>query len=165
MESSVFSDDIIEFIRLLAEHGVKYLVVGGGAVIYYGHSRLTGDIDIFYDLEIDNARRLYKALEKFWGGSVPGVESPDMFTISGTIVQFGVIPNRIDLINKIDAVDFKAAWEKRVKDSIDTDGESFPIYLISLDLLIKNKEAVKRHKDLDDLRFLRKANKAAEAQP
>ncbi len=111
MKASFFSEDITEFIQLLAEFEVKYLIVGGGAVIYYGHSRLTGDIDIFYDAEISNANKRYNALKKFWNGSVPGISSPDDFMKPGNIIQFGVVSNRIDLINKIDAVDFNTAWD------------------------------------------------------
>jgi hypothetical protein len=156
MESSFFSDDITEFIQLLAEYEVKYMIVGGGAVIYYGHSRLTGDIDIFYGAETGNTQKLYNALEKFWRGSIPGVTSPNDFIVPGNIIQFGVVPNRIDLLNRIDAVDFNTAWDKKVKDSIEIHNKSFPIYFISIDLLIQNKETVRRYKDLDDLRYLKK---------
>jgi len=49
MTNPNFSKNIKEFLFLLHNHKVKYLIVGGEAVIYYGHARLTGDIDIFYD--------------------------------------------------------------------------------------------------------------------
>jgi len=45
MKASHFSRDIQEFVKLLSEHQVKYVIVGGEAVIYYGHARLTGDND------------------------------------------------------------------------------------------------------------------------
>ena len=41
---------------------VSYLIVGGEAVIYYGHVRLTGDIDIFYENTAGNSNALFKAL-------------------------------------------------------------------------------------------------------
>jgi predicted nucleotidyltransferase len=47
MSKIFFSSDIVEFLFLLHKHKVKYVIVGGEAVIYYGHARLTGDIDIF----------------------------------------------------------------------------------------------------------------------
>lgn len=37
-----FSPDTAEFLRLLHKHHVHYLLVGGEAVIFHGHSRLTG---------------------------------------------------------------------------------------------------------------------------
>ena len=49
MTGFVFSQDTRDLIRLLAVHKVRYLIVGGMAVIYHGHARLTGDVDFFYE--------------------------------------------------------------------------------------------------------------------
>jgi len=48
MKPDYFSSDVIDFLQELARQKVKYLIVGGEAVNYYGHARLTGDVDIFY---------------------------------------------------------------------------------------------------------------------
>lgn len=39
--------DFREFLKLLRSHGVKYLLIGGYAVIYHGYPRATGDMDIW----------------------------------------------------------------------------------------------------------------------
>jgi len=44
---------------------VRCVVVGGEAVIYYGHARLIGDIDFFYDSSPKNAAALFAALKVF----------------------------------------------------------------------------------------------------
>ena len=44
-------------VRALNEAGVRYLIVGGLAVVAHGHARFTGDVDLVVDLEADNARR------------------------------------------------------------------------------------------------------------
>jgi hypothetical protein len=49
--------DFKEFLRLLADHNVDYLVVGGYAVAYHGHPRATGDMDIWIRMSEANARR------------------------------------------------------------------------------------------------------------
>jgi len=41
IKKNYFSEDIFELLLLLNKHGVKYLIVGGEAAIYYGHTRLT----------------------------------------------------------------------------------------------------------------------------
>lgn len=51
---SLFSPDALDLIRCLIRHQVRYLLVGGGAVILHGHARMTGDMDFFYDLESPN---------------------------------------------------------------------------------------------------------------
>jgi hypothetical protein len=45
IDTAFFSPDIREFIGLLHRHAVRYVVVGGEAVIYHDHARLTGDVD------------------------------------------------------------------------------------------------------------------------
>ena len=53
MNAAHFSTDICEFIGLLHQHDVRYVIVGGEAVIFHGHARLTGDIDFFYEASTD----------------------------------------------------------------------------------------------------------------
>lgn len=69
-------------------------------------------------------------------------------------MQFGKPPNRIALINTIDGVTFQEAWDSRVKEKIFIQDKEFLIYLIGPDMLIKNKSAAKRHKVMEDLKFL-----------
>ena len=49
MKATHFSPDTLEFFSLLFQNQIRYLIVGGEAVIYHGFARLTGDVDIFYD--------------------------------------------------------------------------------------------------------------------
>jgi len=39
------NENFIDFIKLLNKHEVKYVLVGGWAVIFEGYSRTTGDMD------------------------------------------------------------------------------------------------------------------------
>ncbi len=149
-----FSDDVTDFLSLLFRHEVRYLIVGGEAVIYYGHSRLTGDIDIFYESTRHNAINLFTALKEFWDNDVPGMDTSEELLTKGTIYQFGVPPNRIDLMNVIENVEFKDAWAHRNDTFARMKGKKILIHYIGLQELIKNKEAVGRHRDKDDLLFL-----------
>jgi hypothetical protein len=154
MDSSYFSPDIVDFIRLLAENKVRYLIVGGEAVIYYGYARLTGDVDFFYDRTEDNAKRLESTLKSFWRGKIPGIKSYTEFKKKGTIIQFGRPPNRIDIINDISAVSFQKAWENRTIEELKIGNKKYPVYYIGLEDLIKNKRKANRYKDLEDLKYL-----------
>ena len=156
MRGSYFSKDVQVFLKLLADHDVKYLIVGGEAVIYYGHARLTGDVDFFYRSTKKNAAKLYRALDEFWGGDIPGISALEELMEPGLILQFGVPPNRIDLINRISGISFQEAWKGRKTTSIEIRGKQIPTYLIGLKELIKNKEAIGRPKDLEDLKYLRR---------
>jgi predicted nucleotidyltransferase len=156
MKISYFSPDIQDFIRLLAKYEVRYVIIGGVAVIYYGSARLTGDIDFLYESSANNAKKLFSALYEFWRGSIPGLKKEEELIGKNIVVQFGVIPNRIDLLTSIEAVEFKDAWKNRLEEKITIDNKEYPIYFISLEQLIKNKESVNRDKDKQDLKFLDK---------
>jgi len=158
IDPSVFSPDTREFIALLSKHQVRYLIVGGEAVIFHGHARLTGDVDFFFEPTADNAGRLYAALDEFWAGRIPAISHREELTEEGIVVQFGVPPNRIDLMNRIDGVRFQEAWANRVSATMSVGAHKVEVWLIGLGELIKNKEAVGRPKDIEDLVFLRGAH-------
>jgi hypothetical protein len=154
MKKSYFSDDIIEFLYLLDKYKIKYLIVGGEAVIYYGHARLTGDIDIFYERSKDNSQKVFNMLNEFWENNIPGIKNPNELMQEGFIYQFGVPPNRIDLMNNIEKIDFEEAWKNKKRDELNVNKRKFKIYYIGLIELIKNKKAVNRYRDKEDLKFL-----------
>jgi Nucleotidyltransferase of unknown function (DUF6036) len=156
MSPVFFSKDIVDFLFLLSKYDVKYVIVGGEAVIYYGHARLTGDIDIFYELSKENAQKLFQMLNNFWDNDIPGVKKVEELMNSGEVFQFGVPPNRIDLLNLIENVEFEEAWNNRKEDTITLSDNDVKIYYIGLRELIKNKESLNRYRDKDDLIFLKK---------
>lgn len=158
MKPDYFSKDIKDLLRLLHFHKVKYVIVGGEAVIYYGYPRLTGDVDFFYQRVNENVKRLYKALLEFWDEDIPGIQNSEEFTQKGVVVQFGVPPNRIDLLNTIDGVSFDDVWTNRTVEKIRVGGDNIPVYYIGKQELIRNKEAIGRHKDRDDLKYLKKSD-------
>ncbi len=163
--AALFSTDILDFLALLRKYAVRYVVVGGEAVIQYGHARLTADMDIFYDSAPANTERLFQALREFWGGDVPGIEDSDTLRGKGKVIQFGHPPNRLDLLNSIDGVAFGAAWNGRKSVRFSHRGRGMPVHFIGLAELIRNKRAAGRNRDLDDLRFLLEARRRLKPRP
>jgi len=155
--SDHFSNDTLEFIRLLNARGVRYVVVGGEAVIFHGYARFTGDVDFFFADDAANVGALYGALQTFWGGRVPEVARAEELAEPGVIVQFGRPPNRIDLMNRIDAVDFAEAWDTRIEAHIESPTGPILLPVLSLKSLLRNKECTARAKDLEDAHYLRGA--------
>lgn len=145
----VFTRDILDFMRALEHHRVRYLLIGGYAVTFHGHSRYTADIDFAYAVDPANAARLFLALQEFWGGDVPNVASVADLLDRGMIFQFGVKPNRIDLLSEVAGIDFDTAWDRRVIARIDE--HDLTVSIIGLHDLRLSKAAAGRLKDLDDL--------------
>jgi hypothetical protein len=144
------SRDLREFIELLNARGVEYLVVGGWAFGFYATPRYTGDIDFFLRCDAANALRLKQALHDFGFSELRDFEAS--FLQIERMFQFGLPPNRIDVLTKIDGVEFSEAWEARVKGELD----GVPVYWISREHLMRNKLAAGRAKDIADLEVLRK---------
>lgn len=69
-DSKVFPPDFKEFVELLKENGVKYLITGWYAVAFYGHPRYTGDIDFWIEASQENAEKLILVLNEFGMGSL-----------------------------------------------------------------------------------------------
>ena len=144
------SKDVQEFIRLLNKTAAEYLIVGAWSAAMHGYPRYTGDLDVFVRSSPVNAERLMSALKQFGFGEI-GITSED-FLKSDYIVQLGIEPNRIDLLTGISGVTFDEAWKTRK--TVTLQGEQ--VFVISRDLLIRNKEATGRPKDLLDVDALKR---------
>lgn len=87
-------------------------------------------------------------------GDIPGIHSYQELQTSGYVIQFGIPPNRIDLINEIDGVSFEEAWKVKQKEEITIKSIKVVVNFIGLSHLIKNKRKSGRNKDLEDLNYL-----------
>ena len=99
--------DFEELFRLLEENRVDYMIVGGYAVAFHGYPRFTKDIDIYFDAAAANVSRLRSALVAF--GFQPENLPEDVFFVPGNMITFGVAPTRVDLLNRIDGVQYADA--------------------------------------------------------
>lgn len=139
--------DFKEFIELLNKNNVRYIIIGGYAVVYHGYVRSTNDIDIWIDIRKDNIKKVIKALDAFGFSSLNITEadfSPNQ------IIQLGCPPNRIDLITTPAGIDFETCYESGEQVIID----NITIKFIDLENLIKAKKASGRTRDLADVEEL-----------
>jgi hypothetical protein len=142
--------DLKEFIELLNAHGVEYLIVGGWAFGFHATPRYTGDLDFFVRCDSENARRLRLALADFGFAELSGFE--ESFRQPDRILQFGLPPNRIDILTQISGVSFADAWSSAVRAELG----GLPVLMISRECLVRNKVAAGRPKDIADVEALRK---------
>jgi predicted nucleotidyltransferase len=137
--------DFEELLRLLEEHKVEYMIIGGYAVAYHGYPRFTKDIDVFFRVTDENALRLRQALVAF------GFQEEDLplevFKTVGNVLTFGTVPSRVDLINAIDGVTYDEASSNAIRGRYGNIEVSF----IGLPDLLKNKKATPRAKDKGDV--------------
>lgn len=149
--------DFKDLLKLLHAHGVRYMLIGGWAVGFYGHPRNTADIDIWIAVDPKNFEAIIGMLKEFIG-TAPTL---DDFKKRPFQLRMGVPPNRVELITDISGVDFEQCFQHRVTGTMD----GSPATLIGLEDLLKNKRAAGRDRDISDVKYLEKYHRlAAEAK-
>lgn len=149
--------DYKDLLSAFQSHGVKYLVVGGMAVIYHAQPRFTRDMDLLISPDPENAKATYAALGEY-GAALEGIR-PEDFTDRNSFFRFGRDPRGFDILPGIPGVDFDAAWERRVEDVIDTTSGLKANFICAADL-IAAKLAAGRPQDLADADAIRKATES-----
>lgn len=140
--------DFEEIVLAFNAAEVRYLLVGAYAVAAYARPRATGDIDIWVEVSVDNAKRVVRALAAF-GAPMESIDDTT-FLEPDIVFQIGVPPIRIDILTGIDGISFVDAWPNRSESRLGT----APVHVIGLDDLAANKRSSGRPKDLADLERL-----------
>lgn len=138
-------------------HGVRYLIVGGYAVIFHAQPRFTKDIDLFIQADPKNAQAVYDALAGF-GAALEGIR-PEEFANRGNFFRFGHDPHGFDILPDLPGIDFESAWERRVEGVIDRERNQ-KAFFISAEDLIASKLAAGRPQDLADAAAIQNALEA-----
>ena len=105
-------------------------------------------MDVWVDLNQENAANLVSALKQFGFGSL-GLQVDD-FLVPDQVVQLGYPPNRIDILLSLKGIDFDSSYASKIQVRV----EGVTVNFIDLDNLRKNKKATGRLQDLADLENL-----------
>ena len=147
------NSDFKDLLRGLNAAGVRYLIVGGYAVMAYTEPRYTKDLDVWSEPVEPNAQRLFVALAQF-GAPTQDIRPSD-FTVPEVFFQIGIEPVRIDIMTSVPGLDFAAAWERKA--IVDFGGEPAPV--LCREDVVKSKMAAGRIRDRRDVRRLARGRK------
>lgn len=125
-----------------------FIVVGGFSIRAAGYGRLTKDIDLLIDAELDNEARVYSALATLPDGCVRELEPGDVEKYTVVRVADEIL---VDLMAKASGIDYAEASKSVVVHEID--GVAIPF--ASPELLWRMKLRAGREKDRGDIEFLR----------
>ncbi len=143
---------------------VRYLVVGGLAVVAHGYLRFTNDVDLVIQLEPDNIRRTFEALNRL--GYRPGVPiTAEQFADTGSrdrwirekgmkVLQFWSDDHRetpIDVFVE-EPFDFDREYEAALRKAL---FDRFEVRVVRITTLIAMKEEAGRPEDRIDVKHLR----------
>lgn len=140
--------DIVNLCRELNSRGVRYLIVGGFAIIEAGLPRTTGAVDLLIDTDLENEAKVYDALATLPDGCVRELDPGD---VSKYIIVRVADEILVGLMAKASDIDYAEASKSIVIRELD--GVSIPF--ASPELLWRMKLRANREKDHGDIQFLR----------
>jgi len=148
--NDLFHKDFRDFITALNDQQVKYLLVGGYAVILHGYARTTGDLDIWVERTSSNYQHLKSAFEQFGMSVFEMTEDNFLSHPDCEVFTYGEPPVAIDLMIKVKGLDFETCYSQS---DLFEEG-AFKVRTLDLKSLILSKKATGRSKDLNDLEHI-----------
>ena len=146
------SKDLIELIESLTSHGVEFLVAGAHVLAHHGRGRFTEDLDFFLRRTDDNVVLVRDALHEF-GFDLSEEAQSRLRDDTRGFIALGRKPNRVDLLNFLDGVDFDEAWRRKSPGQL----AGIDVFFLSLEDYVATKRSSGRPKDRLDLELLRDA--------
>lgn len=155
MSGKIWEDNVDQFIHLAAQHNVKMLMVGGGAVNFHGYQRHSADVDFWIDTRDENMQKLQKVFKEM-GFGIDAFPDEVISQKQNISIKFSPIDLNVELITRFE---IGKSFDEAYKDSILVELEGKPIRkwrVLSYDDLIKSKEIAARPKDLLDIQELKR---------
>lgn len=144
--------DLREFLCCLADHRVRFVVIGAHALATLGRPRFTEDLDVLVEPTRANAARLAEALASF-GYAALAEQAVAHFSAKGRMATLGRPPVAIDILSSTAGLSFGEAW--RGRNTLVVEGRE--VGFLGLAEYVKTKRACGRPKDLLDIELLREA--------
>jgi hypothetical protein len=141
-------DDLVSLARELNAHQVKYVVIGGMAMLQHGMPRHTDDLDFLYETSRENQRRMRTVLALLPDKAILEIGEEEDWASLGTIRVNDVIT--VDLMPAACGIDYATALPRIERRLVH--GVEIPIADVSL--LLDTKRTW-REKDQIDAAFLR----------
>jgi predicted nucleotidyltransferase len=143
--------DFKSVLRVLAEGGVEFIVVGGLAGIMHGSARLTFDVDVVYSRSPENIRRLALALtpyHPYLRGAPRGLP----FRWDAATIQRGLnftLTSDIGELDVLGEIVGGGSYEELLPHSLTRQIYGIDCRFLGLEALIQAKRAAGRPKDLE----------------
>jgi hypothetical protein len=140
-------EDLVELCRRLNAAGVRYVLIGGFAVILHGFVRGTKDIDLLVDSSPENVERIRQALSHLEDNAVKDVADDEISRYAVVRVADEII---VDLMARACGIDYDQATRESGVETKNLEGVHVPV--ATKQMLIRMKETV-RPSDAADLKL------------
>lgn len=152
--------DTERLLAVLADHGIRYVLVGGMAAVVHGSPHVTFDVDVVPERSEDNLARLSEALRamhaRVWTQAEPeGVPFGHSVRTLGKSNVWNLVTDhgRLDLTFVPSGTQ---GYEDLARDAVPLTILGVPTVVASLADVIRSKEAAGREKDRLTLPVLRR---------
>ncbi len=140
-----------QVLTLLAEHGVRFVLIGGGAAIAHGSARATQDVDVVYARDDDNIRALSESLQEV-SPTLRGAPAGLPFYWDEATIRNGLnftLATKIGDLDLFGEVAGGGTFESLLADSFEIEVFGTRCRCVKLERLIQLKKAAGRPKDLE----------------
>ena len=155
----IFDADILLLWKCLQQNDVRYIMIGGFAINLHGYNRSTKDIDIWIEDNLDNRKKLRKALKEQGSGDYEPIERMQFLPgWSDFSLNMGF---KLDIMTNVKGLE-KIGFEECYKYSVVAEIEGIIVRFLHYNHLITCKKAAGRPQDLVDIEELEKIRRASE---
>ena len=148
--------DPLRALRLLLDHQVRFIVIGGVAGAAHGSPSITQDLDICYDRSPDNLERLATVLQKLHA-RLRGVEDDVPFILDAKTLKAGDHFTFITDAGDLDILGTPAGssgYDDLASEAVETELDGFRVLVASIEDLMAMKRAAGRAKDIAEVEIL-----------
>ena len=159
--------DLEDLVSRLIRYEVEFVIVGGFAAVTHGSPLLTQDIDVCCAFSPDNLMRLQAALSDLHPVHRMPPARPPLELTPETAGDFKNLyldtdHGQLDCLSLVDGV---GNFEQAKKDSIEITLPEGTCRVLSLDALIRSKEAMNRPRDRQAVLQLKAIRERLDSQP
>jgi hypothetical protein len=140
-------EDLVSLCKALNNEGVRYVLIGGFAVILHGFVRATKDIDLLVDASVENIRRLKRAMATLPDNAIDLIADDEVERYTVVRVADEIV---VDLMKSACGITYDQAAPQIEPHNVE--GVAIPV--AGKALLIRTKNTV-RPSDASDVQFLR----------
>jgi predicted nucleotidyltransferase len=153
-----WNSQINKFLERASHHGVRMIMVGGGAVNFHGYQRHSADVDFWIETTEKNLQNLILVFRDM-GFEIDALPQDVIEQNQNISIKFSPVDLNLELITRFEiGKSFEAALQE--SQWVEFDGNpAFKWNVLNLNDLLESKRRAGRPKDMLDIQELKAINK------
>ncbi len=135
----------IDLINSFNKNNVRFLIIGGYAMLFYGSKRNTTDLDLLVNYDKKNVENIYKSFSGLKSKNIDGIKK-NLSSPWKKLTWFDC-----EIITPEESINFDNYYKR----AIVQDYNGLKFFFLSIQDMLELKEKSKRDKDLKDIKYLK----------